>query len=283
MERAQASWRVMGASTAGTGHRRTGRGCDDCNLSQTLLDGTLLIGVADGAGSASHASEGASLAASIALATVTEVLEQRGEPPNPVGWQAVLGGAFQAARVALCARAAQPSVAPIPASAPESGDEGPFVEETPPPTASTLPVREYATTLLIAVVTSSSLAVAQLGDGAVVVRLEDGSLRAVTWPDHGEYVNETAFITDTDYLRRMQFAYVPDVGSISGIATFTDGLQMLALDMARREPHPPFFQPLFAFAQSTDASESELQAFLDSERVCARTEDDKTLVLAVHS
>jgi hypothetical protein len=58
---------------------------------------------------------------------------------------------------------------------------------------------------------------------------------------------------------------------------------MLALDMARREPHPPFFQPLFAFAQRADASQSELLAFLDSERVCARTEDDKTLVLAVHS
>jgi hypothetical protein len=50
------------------------------------------------------------------------------------------------------------------------------------------------------------------------------------------------------------------------------------------EPHAPFFRPLFAFAmESTDSAAAEpLAAFLASERVTRRTDDDKTLVLAVH-
>ena len=278
------SWRIVSASIVGTSHRRIGRGCDDFNMSRCVSDCSLLIGVADGAGSASHASEGAILAVRTALASLAEILEQRGSRPVLSHGKQYSAVSFQAARVALSARAEHLSGAPLaPASAPESGDVGPFLDVAPQPAASTMPLREFATTLMVVVATSSSLAVAQVGDGAVVVRLEDGSLRAVTWPDHGEYVNEASFITDADYLRHMQFTYVPATESISGIAAFTDGLQMLALDIARREPHPPFFQPLFDFAQGPDASESELLAFLDSERVCARTEDDKTLVLAVHS
>lgn len=56
------------------------------------------------------------------------------------------------------------------------------------------------------------------------------------------------------------------------------------MDVTTNKPHVPFFQPLVAFAaraeNQTDARE-QLTAFLASERVCARTDDDKTLVLAV--
>jgi hypothetical protein len=46
-------------------------------------------------------------------------------------------------------------------------------------------------------------------------------------------------------------------------------------------PYQPFFAQMFSFARRPDATEMELQAFLTSERVCARTDDDKTLVLVV--
>jgi hypothetical protein len=64
----------------------------------------------------------------------------------------------------------------------------------------------------------------------------------------------------------------------------TDGLIRLALNLTRNEPHFSFFTPLLAFtAQAEDlvTAEEQLAAFLASERVCARTDDDKTLVLVV--
>jgi hypothetical protein len=70
---------------------------------------------------------------------------------------------------------------------------------------------------------------------------------------------------------------------VQAVAVMTDGLLRLVLDMNRNQPHRPFFQPLLAFAaQVSDPGEAnaQLTAFLGSERVNARTDDDKTLVLA---
>ncbi len=134
--------------------------------------------------------------------------------------------------------------------------------------------------------TEQWIAAMQIGDGAMVMGREDGSVRMLTVPDHGEYINEASFVTDSDYVKHAQYVAVPR-SDIWGIALMTDGLQILALDLATNTPHLPFFSPLFAFAARPDATTEELTAelidFLESERVCARTEDDKTLVLAVRS
>jgi hypothetical protein len=67
----------------------------------------------------------------------------------------------------------------------------------------------------------------------------------------------------------------------------SDGLTRLALKMPSYEPYVPFFQPLFAYIEGTSTAnwngnaEQQMAAFLASERVSARTDDDKTLVLAV--
>ncbi len=52
------TWRALGASVAGSGHRARGVGCEDASAVEVLADGSLLIAVADGAGSAPRASEG---------------------------------------------------------------------------------------------------------------------------------------------------------------------------------------------------------------------------------
>jgi len=70
---------------------------------------------------------------------------------------------------------------------------------------------------------------------------------------------------------------------IQEVALLTDGLQMLALNFAARKPHAPFFEPLFTAlrgAVSPDDLVVPLRAFLDSDAVNSRTDDDKTLVLA---
>ena len=96
----------------------------------------------------------------------------------------------------------------------------------------------------------------------------------------GSISNEASFITDSDYLAHTQYAVFPQ-DQIEGIALFTDGLEMLALDLVTHAAYEPFFTPLFAFAAKTEANEAELASFLESDRVCARTDDDKTCVLVV--
>ena len=63
----------------------------------------------------------------------------------------------------------------------------------------------------------------------------------------------------------------------------TDGIQLLAVRYADNTAHEPFFEPLFEFAENPNSSNAELEEFLRSERVCERTDDDKTLVLAVRN
>ena len=120
----------------------------------------------------------------------------------------------------------------------------------------------------------------QLGDGAIVVKRAEG-YEPVFWPQSGEYINTTFFLTDDAY-RRHVLIEMRDEPS-SEVAIFTDGLERLALNYGSQTAHAPFFAPMFkALRESRDASEliEPLRAFLDSGPVLERTDDDKTLALA---
>ena len=151
--------------------------------------------------------------------------------------------------------------------------------------------REYASTLLAAVVAEQGAAFFQVGDGAMVIDagVPDEGYECVFWPDHEEYENITFFATEPNAAEHLQVALVER--RVVELAMFSDGLQRLALDYAGRRAHLPFFRSMLSplreasagggGAEASGALSGELAAFLDSPRVNARTEDDKTLVLAV--
>ena len=150
--------------------------------------------------------------------------------------------------------------------------------------ASGFRLRDYATTLTVAAAAGGMLVTGQVGDGAVVALDSSGYLFSATQLQKGEYANETHFLTQRDVLRTLavQVFYQP----VNALAVLSDGLLRLALRMPSGEPHPPFFQPLFGFAASAPQEEQanqQLSAFLNSQRVCARTDDDKTLVLVAYT
>ena len=66
---------------------------------------------------------------------------------------------------------------------------------------------------------------------------------------------------------------------------FIDGLERVAIRMSDSTPFTPFFQPLEEYLQETshpEQSDEYLMSFLDSDRLNARTDDDKTLLLCLY-
>ena len=147
------------------------------------------------------------------------------------------------------------------------------------------PVREFACTLLVAIIAPESAAFFQVGDGAMVVREQgDDGWSYIFWPQHGEYINTTNFITTSNASEVMEFASASR--RIESFASFSDGIESLVLHYATKTVHDPFFNKMIApvcevlTAGLDDGLSVSLSNYLASELVCSRTDDDKSLVLA---
>jgi hypothetical protein len=119
-------------------------------------------------------------------------------------------------------------------------------------------------------------------EAAAAANLEVARREREAWPEPAEYANATDFLTDASFPASMQFETVTE--SIAEVAAFTDGLQRVALDFTTRTAYLAFFRPLFneiRTATDTELLAEPFRRFLDSDRVNERTDDDKTLVLAV--
>ncbi len=147
-------------------------------------------------------------------------------------------------------------------------------------------LRDYACTMLGAVIGASAAAYVQLGDGAIVVSGDEpGQYNWIFWPQHGEFANSTFFLTQDCVEGMLQFESGP---AVDEIAVFSDGIERLVLDMAARTVHSPAFQPMFGWLAGTEPDRSGepsrgLLAYLGSDHVNRRTDDDKTLVMATRA
>jgi serine/threonine protein phosphatase PrpC len=251
----QGLWKCAALSVKGTSHQKTGMPCQDASYCR-IVRGKILVGaVADGAGSASHSELGSNVAVRKAVETVAEHVENCLLADDDAQWKRLLLSAMDVARGNVEASAA----------------------------GQNKPTRQLATTLILFVATSDLVAAAQIGDGAVVLQDAHGEIRGLTSPQSGEYINTTTFLVSADAFRSVQQSIWR--GSCANIAAFTDGLQMLALNMPGGNPHPQFFTPLFGFLENHSAEEtlSELGKFLRSDKITNRADDDLTLMLAANS
>jgi serine/threonine protein phosphatase PrpC len=252
---ATASWHIAGASVMGTSHQHMmpPRGCDDVCSWQYLPESSLVIAVADGAGSASHAAEGATEAVQSAMDVAKDAVTRAQIPTDHETWNNMLHALLSTAQKRIGALACFP-----------------------------LTPGDYATTLLTVVITPLWLAALQVGDGAIILRYNDERIEAATWPTKGEFVNETTFITSSRAHDDAQIIIMPST-EIRGVALMTDGIELISLDMTNHIASAPFFAPFFALMDAEGTSsekEATIRSFLQSERVNGRTDDDKTLVLA---
>jgi predicted alpha/beta hydrolase family esterase len=254
------AWRFASASAAGTSHTHTGAPCQDYHLCvehPAPTGETVLIAVAaDGAGSASHAQEGAKRACNRFYDDIAALFNHGGQLADIT--QEFLADWLARFQNAIREHAEQKE----------------------------LTTRDFACTVLAAVLTEHGSVFFQVGDGAIVVASPDApdDYRCVFWPDKGEYANVTTFATQEEAIEQFHYDYC--VEPVCEVAVLTDGLERLALHFQSRSAHAPFFRAMFVLTRkqekhgrSQEMSE-RLQTFLCSPQVNGRTDDDKTLILA---
>jgi hypothetical protein len=246
-------WKLLCESVRGVSHETSELPCQDHSLGEWIKAGeetVLLLACADGAGSAEHAEIGARIACQSIVHEIGEAFS------GGVKFSDIDAGMITAwhrrARELLSAEADLRSSRP----------------------------REFACTLLTAIVGEQDALFSQIGDGAIVLS-EDDSYGAVFWPQSGEYLNTTNFLTDEEFESRLEFRRHPK--RVDELALLTDGLQMLALRYEQKSVHGPFFHSMFAALRGADDAsilQTPLHDFLTSSSVNRRTDDDKTLILA---
>lgn len=250
-------WRHLAASVQGTSHQRAGTPCQDYNNVVEISHGNssfLLLACSDGAGSGSRSELGSEIACRTLIDEVTQFVRLGGLIENvtretAIEWLHAIRGKLEMQATALG-----------------------------------LTTRDLACTIVAALIADDAAVFLQVGDGSVVVVTGESDYRVVFWPDQGEYANTTFFVTGPDAFERLRIEIHPT--PVRDIALFTDGLQHLALRYDSRSAHAPFFAPMFARLRSDEQWQclsEALEAFLGSEAVSKRTDDDCTLVLASRS
>lgn len=245
-------WRWVASSRIGTSHQRLGTRKQDafkCFLAPSQSPIVCAI-VADGAGSAEFGGQGASIVCRILSSTLKAHFNTTNDLPSSDDIWAWLDNTRDCLGNAANNRAVRR--------------------------------QSFASTLVMLIASQDRLVVAHIGDGAVVARDNMGKWTALSWPENGEYASTTYFVTD-DPVPRLRVTEIP--AAYDGYALFSDGIEDIGLDTSGLTPHQPFFNAMIRpLDQSTilghnQSLSSALGTFLDSERVCVRTDDDKSLIL----
>ena len=250
-------WLVSAATHQGYGHERNGTHYQDSHVLEKVKDSkkeSLILAVADGAGSAISSREGSRIAAETAAERLKKRFTNRkGASLNYHKVRSELKKALTSSREAIRLNTKKLGVDP----------------------------RDYATTLLLAVVNERLLATLQVGDGVIVVRDSSGNYTVASEPQSGEYANETYFITSRKY-PEPKISIRPDPG-VTAVFLMTDGLQPLAITDHSGKAHPGFFDPIYQTLltdKDPKLTAKRISEFITSDRVRQKTLDDVTLVAA---
>lgn len=250
----QGSWLWAGASCIGTSHQKVNESKQD-SFQSCVVDGPepFYFGiVCDGAGSAKYGGVGSWLTSKIMSRRCTEHLEVSQELPT----EELIWDWIDEIRYRLHLLADKRN----------------------------LHIREFSTTMVCIVTTGSQTVTAHIGDGAIVAySAQRETWFNLSWPEHGEYVSTTRFVTE-DPMPALRFGLLDE--PISDLALFSDGIERLALDFKENKPFAPFFDSMLPpLRNSRECGRSKflsdgLNGYLSSNQINSRTDDDKTLILA---
>jgi hypothetical protein len=246
-------WKWIAAAHKGTSHEKTGVRLQDafkCFSVRADNKNIFFAIVSDGAGSASHGGEGASIVCRRMSQAARSHFLNASSIPN----DETIDTWIDQARDSIFLSASKRALTP----------------------------RDFAATLICVITNGEETVIAHIGDGCAVLKASDQWI-APSWPDHGEYASTTFFVTDEPTLKlrvtRLQ-------KKISTIALFSDGLERLGLDFGELKPYEGFFDGVTAPLMKSSANgkdkdlSSALKRYLNSDPINSRTDDDKSLILA---
>jgi hypothetical protein len=249
------TWKTIGSSITGVSHLAVGKGCEDAICHRTLQDHNgnevLACSISDGAGSAQYASFAAEYTVQKVIETAIHMREHQDE---------VSEGLIYAMAEDIYYGLEQEAI------------------------RNNVPLNEFSCTMLGCIITTHKAAFFQIGDGAIIRNDESGYYTTLWWPQNGEYQNSTTFLVDDSTFANLQVAIIDE--TVNEVALFTDGLQLLTLNMDSLTVHQPFFTGLFHHLRNANDNEKinilnkKLSEYLDSNPINERTDDDKTLFLA---
>lgn len=251
-EYAKTNWQIMGRSEIGPLHVWKGIPCQDAFASAILPTGHGIIMISDGLGSARKSEIGSRVAVE---AGVNALMKMPSGQLKETDLSQLARVSVTAARQAL--------------------------EEKAEMLNCTL--RELACTFIAIVMYDNNIAVAHIGDGAVVAKTEEG-LKLISGPGDSEYANEVTPLTSKSWEKALRIT--PVISRVLSVMAFTDGLQRAALKKSAEgySPFDGFCEPLLSFAseiQDIREAEDEISQLLSSKKISDNSEDDKTLVMAV--
>ncbi|WP_421877256.1 PP2C family serine/threonine-protein phosphatase [Pacificispira sp.] len=249
------SWMAALDYRQGASHRRAGIPCQDFGRLALPDENTVIAAFADGAGSARFSHLGARAAVDAALPWIRDRIA---DAPGLRGAVSRLSPERLFDGLTNTVQAA--------------------IRETA--NDNRLSLDDLACTLTVVALAPNGVSVAQIGDGIVVARLSHQDYTLLIQPDRGEYANETSFVTDPDAADRLRVRSLE--GPVRFVSAATDGLAAVSVDNRAQTPHAPFFSPIDLFTrQSGSALEVHdgIRAFLASDRLSAKVEDDLTLMV----
>jgi hypothetical protein len=243
---------VFGGCAIGPLHVQMSLPCQDACTFELLKDGTGIIAVSDGLGSAQKSDRGARLAVDAVVSTAKAMLATDGRARPSLA--EILRATVVNARESLANEAAHQQCS----------------------------IRDLACTIIAVIFQDRKVAIAHLGDGAVVGGVGE-HVELLSGPGISEYTNEVVPLTTEQWESQLRLVAVEQ--PVQFLAVFTDGCQRAAFRKSDRglEPFVGFFRPIFSYAQGvTDLAEAtrEVEALLASRKLCDNSEDDKTLVIA---
>ena len=287
------NWKAIVRSAIGTSHQKQDMPCQDYG-GYKIINQAIIGAVADGAGSAKYSDIGAKLAVNTVLSTITE---------RDISTVTELSGLDSVSQTENSTKLIETwnllgktehnssaSIAVIPS--PHNKKVSQLFTKIVNQVVNVLSeqaenngysIDDLACTLLIVIATPDGIAAMQIGDGFITVRYPEKEPQLLFPPDKGEYINETTFVTSANALEAMRVVVQP--GHPEFICASTDGLERLAIRMSDWTSFAPFFQPLEQYLRETDnpeESDEYLMSFLNSDRLNARTDDDKTLLLCLY-
>lgn len=247
------TWAWAIATCRGTSHIRDGSECQD--TSRCIAVGpdkqVLVAVVSDGAGSAAHSKRGSALT----CRTISERARQHFAKSDTAPTDEEVWSWIDQARDRIGLAA----------------------------TSIGATLRDFAATLVCVIAMKDETLVLHVGDGAAVCK-NDGQWLVPSWPAQGEYAATTYFVTDDPSadLRIVRLPY-----AVLDTAVFSDGIERQVLDFAAETASARFFDRFSNTVRTAGVPGNNatlnlsLKGFLDSSAITDRTDDDKSLIVAV--